>query len=181
MEKINKFDFRDTNPINPSATSSTVGGDLTPTHSITTSDPLIDHRSPSPTRKETVPWPGHTYIIRDPVSGRQITLVRGELSLENHAGDQGGYHWICVEKGGWLGFYDPVHGTYMGRDNRGGYMCKVKHHKGHEYFCARRHPDGGYLLLTQHWDELLKMGIGKDGHKLVETNGEGTAWEFVKV
>ncbi|KAI1371185.1 hypothetical protein F4677DRAFT_316860 [Hypoxylon crocopeplum] len=167
-----------------SSTSSTVADDLTPTHTMATDD-LNDRcsppPSPSPSDKETVPWPGRTFIIKDPISGRQITLVRGELRLEYHTGDQGGYHWICVEKNGWLGFCDPVHNTYMGHDNRCGFIAQFKHHKDHESFCARKHPDGGYLLLTQHRDGLRRMDIGEDGHKLVETKDEGTAWEFVRV
>ncbi|KAI0836035.1 hypothetical protein F5Y06DRAFT_275056 [Hypoxylon sp. FL0890] len=175
--------FRDMNPIDTSTASSTVAGHLTPTHSMATDDLLTDNRYPTP--KETSPWPGNTYIIRHPVSGRQITLVRGELVLERHTGDQGGYHWICVEKDGWLGFCDPVHSTYMGMDHGGGpgYISKVKHHKSCEFFCTRRHPNGGYIILTQSKDlqKLRKMGTEPDGHKLVQTDGEGTAWEFVKV
>ncbi|OTA98209.1 hypothetical protein M426DRAFT_70257 [Hypoxylon sp. CI-4A] len=166
-----------------STTSSTVAGDKTPTHSSVTDDLLGDRHSPtaSTSRRETVPWPGHTFIIRDPDSGRQITLECGELLLRSDRGNQGGYHWDCVEKDGWLGFRDPVHGMYMGHNNRGSFIAQVKHHKGYEFFCARRHPDGGYLLLTQHWNELWKMTIGKDGRSLVETTGKGTAWEFVDV
>ncbi|KAI2469031.1 hypothetical protein F4781DRAFT_395548 [Annulohypoxylon bovei var. microspora] len=165
-----------------STKGSTAAGDLTPTHTSDTEDllPEYTYGFQSPTRKEIVPCAGNTYIIRDPISGRQITLERGELSLKHHTGEQGGFHWVCIENNGWLGFYDPVHGMYMGRDNRGGYIAKVKRHRGHEYFCARRHVDGGYLLLTQHWNLLMKMRIDKDGKTLVETNGEGTAWEFVK-
>ncbi|KAI1409316.1 hypothetical protein F5Y13DRAFT_170621 [Hypoxylon sp. FL1857] len=181
MEKLPELVFRDMNPIDPSISSSTVAGDLTPTHSMATTDLLTERRSSIALLKETPPWPGHTYIIRHPVSGRQITLVRGELRLEHHTGNQGGYHWICVEKDGWLGFCDPVHGTYMGCDTLGGYISKVKHHKACEFFCTRRHPDGGYVLLTQSGPALAKMSVAADGSKLVETKGEGTAWEFVKV
>ncbi|KAI1137690.1 hypothetical protein F5Y05DRAFT_385907 [Hypoxylon sp. FL0543] len=165
-------------PIETSTTSSTVAGDLTPTHSII--DPLAEQRCPTPPI-ETAPWPGNTYIIRHPASGRQITLIRGELSLEYHMGDQGGYHWKCVETDGWLGFCDPVHATYMGSDFRGGIQSKVMHHKSCEHFCARRHPGGGYILLRRDGHALMKMKVGEDGRKLVETKGEGTPWEFVKV
>ncbi|KAI2616949.1 hypothetical protein GGS26DRAFT_577733 [Hypomontagnella submonticulosa] len=176
--------------IDTSTASSTVAGDLTPTHTTTTDDLLNDIRPQSPTSPiDAVPWPGHTFIIRDPVSGRQITIVGGELRLEHHAGDRGGYHWICVEKDGWLGFRDPVHNMYMGyntkgnRDTRGDYVAEVKHHKSCEYFCARKHPDGGCHLLSYHQgqEKLWKVTIGKDGHKLVRTMDEGTLWEFIRV
>ncbi|KAI1385544.1 uncharacterized protein F4822DRAFT_347062 [Hypoxylon trugodes] len=161
-------------------TSSSVTGDITPTHTTATDETLSDRRSPPPPpQKEDVPWPGHTFIIRDPASGRQVTLVRGELRMEEHMGDQGGYHWICVEKNGWLGFCDPVHGTYIGHDSMGSFISQVKHHKTHEYFCARRHPDGGYILSSLTVQGLSKMTIGEDGQKLVQA--EGTAFEFIKV
>ncbi|KAI1097174.1 hypothetical protein F4804DRAFT_328394 [Jackrogersella minutella] len=177
----------DTHPLSidssPDNSTSAGDGDLTPTHTTTSDDPftLPDYHSVFQNLKETVPWPGNTYIIRDPDSRRQITLVRGELRLEFHTGEQGGYHWVCVEKDGWLGFYDPVHFMHMGRDNRGGYIAQVKHHRAYEYFNVRRHPNGGYILLTQSWSKLFKMGIAKPGHRLVETEGEGTAWEFENV
>ncbi|KAI1086724.1 hypothetical protein F5B19DRAFT_478091 [Rostrohypoxylon terebratum] len=174
-----------------STNGSTVAGERTPPpsdSSISDGEPPQFESDTKPYYKrpfynDTVPCPGNTYIIRDPISGRQITLERGELVLKHHAGEQGGFHWICIENGGWLGFYDPIHSMYMGRDNKGGYMAKVKNHRGWEHFCARRHPNGGYLLLTQHWDKLMKMEISRNGTKLVETFGEGkgTAWEFVKV
>jgi hypothetical protein len=71
--------------------------------------------------------------------------------------------------------------TYIGHNGRGKFYAKVTHHKEHEYFCARRHPDGGYLLLMRHGSKLWKMDIGKDDNELVETDNEGTVWEFVKV
>ncbi|KAI1207690.1 uncharacterized protein F4807DRAFT_434243 [Annulohypoxylon truncatum] len=173
-------------PIDLNTESSTTAGDLTPPPSEDPSeDPLpdYDYYSSTFTRKETVPCPGNTYIIRDPTTRRQITLEGGELCLKHSTGEQGGYHWVCIENDGWLGFYDPIHGMYMGRDNKGGYMAKVKKHRGWERFCARRHPDGGYLLLSQHWDALMKMEANKSGTRLVEISGKGrgTAWEFVQV
>lgn len=183
MEIDTKFHLYESIPGEMSTSSSTVGGDATPTHSTTTDDLLSDYHTtpPLPRRKETVPWPGHTFIIREPISGKQITLVRGELRLEPHMGDQGGYHWICVEKNGWLGFCDPIHNMFMGHDSLGTFIARVRHHQAHEYFSTQRHPDGGYLLVTHYKDRLWKMVIAEDGQKLFTTKGEGTAWEFIKV
>ncbi|KAI0893038.1 hypothetical protein F4806DRAFT_477995 [Annulohypoxylon nitens] len=174
-----------------STKGSTAAGERTPPPSDSSisegqqpqSEPENDYYSPPPFYKETVPCPDNTYIIRNPISGRQITLEHGELGLKHHTGEQGGYHWKCIENGGWLGFRDPIHGMYMGRDARGGYVARVKKHNAWEHFCARRHPDGGYVLLTRHWDSLMKMDIDKSGTKLIETSGKGkgAAWEFVKV
>ncbi|KAI1413305.1 hypothetical protein F5Y13DRAFT_198567 [Hypoxylon sp. FL1857] len=131
--------------------------------------------------KYTVPWPGNIYIIRDPESHRQITLVDGELRLEPHLGNQGGYHWKCIEKAGYLGFRNPSDNLHIGHDNRGNFIAQKTHHKEWEYFNTRAHPDGGHLLLMAHSDGQRKMTIGPDGQRLVETNGAGTAWEFEKV
>lgn len=146
-------------------------------------DNLTLHSPTSPKDKhtETPPYAGSTYAIRDRKSGRLITLLNGSLQLENCTGEQGGWHWKCEEKQGWLGFRNPVSGTYMGHDTLGSFLAVVNHHKTHEYFCARRHPEGGYLLLMRQGDELRKMAIGEDGHALVMTTGEGARWDFEKI
>ncbi|KAI1076903.1 hypothetical protein F5B20DRAFT_554196 [Whalleya microplaca] len=165
-----------------SSTYSTLANDLTPTHSMTSRDSLNSPQfATSPPHAETVPWPGQKFAIRSQTSGRVITLVEGELRMEDNLGEQGGWHWVCVEKNGWLGFRSPVSGTYMGHNGRGGFVAAVKHHKSYEYFCTRRHPDGGYLLLMKHGDDLWKMDVGEEGHDLIETKGDGTVWDFVKV
>ncbi|RYP80135.1 hypothetical protein DL769_002621 [Monosporascus sp. CRB-8-3] len=131
---------------------------------------------------ETVPWPGNTFVIRERATGRAITLVDGKLRLRDWdcAGDRGA-HWVCEQKDGWLGFRNPVSGTYIGHDDRGGFRATASHHKTWEYFCATWHPEGGYLLLKRHGDALWKMGVSTDGSKFYETAGEGTAWEFFKL
>ncbi|RYP72108.1 hypothetical protein DL771_004439 [Monosporascus sp. 5C6A] len=131
---------------------------------------------------ETVPWPGNTFVIRERATGRAITLVDGKLRLKDwdYAGDRG-THWVCERKDGWLGFRNPVSGTYIGHDDRGNFCANAKHHKQWEYFCAMRHPKGGYLLLTRSGDALWKVDVAKDGSKFYETAGEGTVWEFLKL
>ncbi|KAI0838433.1 hypothetical protein F5Y06DRAFT_268068 [Hypoxylon sp. FL0890] len=154
----------------------------TPTNSDTMADSFETDRKPADApQKETVPWPGNTYIIRDPKSGRQITLVDGELRLEYHLGNQGGYHWQCIEKDGWLGFRSPSDNLHIGHDNCGNFIAQKTHHRDWEYFNTRAHPDGGHLLLTRRWNVQRKMTIGPDGQKLMETDGHGTAWQFEKV
>ncbi|RYP40508.1 hypothetical protein DL767_001637 [Monosporascus sp. MG133] len=162
-------------------------GIATPTHTALSDDeymgldPRFSKASTSAT-PETVPWPGNKFVIRERASGRAIALVDGELRLSwwDCAGDRGA-HWICEDKNGWLGFRNPVSNTYMGKDNRGNFYAKANQHRAWEYFCAMRHPEGGYILLMRHWDELLKMAVGEDGCKLVTTKGEGTVWEFLKL
>ncbi|KAI0122381.1 hypothetical protein F4814DRAFT_208014 [Daldinia grandis] len=127
------------------------------------------------------PWPGHIYKIRDPKSERQITLVNGELRLEKDMGDQGGYHWLCIETDGYLGFRNPSNKVYMGHDYWGQFVARESHHWAWEFFNTRAHPDGGQLLLTVHGNEMKKMAVEKGTNRLIETTGDGTAWEFVEV
>lgn len=98
-----------------SVADSTTAGELTPPHSVSMADDFVDYLdSPEPDNKTGAPWPGNTYIIRDPDSQRQITLVRGQLRLAPHLGNQGGYHWECIEKDGWLGFRSPSDHLHIG-------------------------------------------------------------------
>ncbi|KAI1398639.1 hypothetical protein F4819DRAFT_18962 [Hypoxylon fuscum] len=176
-----KFNFDSISPIDTSPGSSTVG-DATPTTGFSMVDDTEDYQHPpSPVPRETAPWPGETYIIQDPKTKRQITLVEGKLRLEDHLGFQGGYHWRCIETDGWLGFRNPIDNSLIGHDNEKNFIAQNKSHKSWEFFNTRAHPDGGYILLVVHGWVQWKMTIAKDGRSLVETRDGGTAWEFVKV
>ncbi|KAI1466271.1 uncharacterized protein F4812DRAFT_461241 [Daldinia caldariorum] len=129
---------------------------------------------------DTPPFPGSTYAIRECNTGRYITLVEGELRALQNVGDQGGWHWVCIETNGWLGFRNPVSSTHIGHDTKHNYWAQYKHHLSHESFCARKHPDGGYVLLSRQDEELWKMSVGED-FGLVETKKDGARWEFIKV
>ncbi|KAI1768390.1 hypothetical protein GGR53DRAFT_477965 [Hypoxylon sp. FL1150] len=165
-----------------SVADSTTAGDFTPPQSASMADDFEDYLdSLSLDNKTAAPWPGNTYIIRDPDSQRQITLVRGQLRLAPHLGNQGGYHWECIEKDGWLGFRSPSDHLHIGHDNRRNFIASAKDHRPWEFFNTRAHPNGGHILLVVHGWQQWKMAISKDGRQLVETMDEGTAWEFVKV
>lgn len=148
----------------------------TPTYTTVTDD-LWDHVPDC----DAVPWAGETFIIRNRVHGQIITLKDGNLRLEANVSGIGGSHWVCVETDGWLGFRNCVSGTYIGHNGHRSFHAKATLHKNFEFFCAKRHPDGGYLLLTIHGSIFWKMDIGEDGNELVETGNEGTVWEFIKV
>lgn len=102
----------------------------------------------------------------------------------------GKWFWVCVEKPGWLDLRNPVSGTFLGHDSRGGIIAERKHHRDWEYLCFRRHPSGGYTILVKHRDSywkgsvLGKAALGReDGRSLVETEeeGGGAQWEFEEV
>lgn len=57
----------------------------------------------------------------------------------------------------------------------------MKHHQDYEYFCEKKHPEGGYYLMTLHDWVFCKMDVREDGQELVEVTDEGALWEFVKI
>ena len=141
------------------------------------------------TAPKTCPWQGGTFIIRDLDKKLAIILKNGMLSLQRDDGtfnfyDDRGSHWVCVEKDGWLGFYNAVSGTYMGYNNTRQFIATARQHKPSECFCAQRHPHGGYVLQSKHDHYLYPMRIAtsKEEGLVVDREGKGgTMWEFVKV
>ncbi|KAK3688133.1 hypothetical protein B0T22DRAFT_479406 [Podospora appendiculata] len=136
---------------------------------------------------DAVPVPGDTFILVHQPDGRALTLLHGRLRLESltaAARTGGSFHWACVEKKGWLGFRNAASGAYLGHDGRKNIRASAWRHDGWEYFCARRHVGGGgYVLLTTHWDALLKIGVEGEGEgvRLVAREDGGSVWEFRKV
>jgi hypothetical protein len=59
------------------------------------------------TSSDVVPRAGETFMIRDRLRGRVTTLEERNLRLKADVSRMGGWHWICVEKDGWLGFRNP--------------------------------------------------------------------------
>lgn len=134
--------------------------------------------------RDAVPWAGQTFVIVDKASGRVISQTNGELRLEDNTARKGCWHWLCVEKDGWLGFCNTASGRYLGINVWGVLQAEVRHHQGWEYFSARKHPNGGYMLLsTQTFWKLLTVGLNKDGILVANAPAsiEGIVWEFVKV
>lgn len=133
----------------------------------------------------SVPCPGKTYKIHLRHSEKVITITEGEVVLQSPADAQpgGGWYWVCVEKGNWLGFRNHVSGRFLGHDGKSGLHAKVTHHKAHEYFCVRHHPHGGYVLLVKYpWgEELRKIGYASDGMTLVEKENDCPQWTFEEV
>ncbi|EXJ56302.1 uncharacterized protein A1O5_12569 [Cladophialophora psammophila CBS 110553] len=179
------------------------------------------------------PWPGSTYIIRSISSGDVLTLHDGEITLapppstsaaqSGGGGGGGSVHWACTETKGWLGFRNVASGKFLGydgshgrdkrhgdRDRHGRLICVVSRHQGWEHFTVRPRPQGGFLLLTTHFERLWRVGIrrgveqqaGRGGGKREgaesggnagagggilakiddgDTAGEEVVWEFIKV
>ena len=151
--------------------------------------------SPSRLTRDAVPWPGRTYLLllllpseetHNPDSNRALALFQGRVRLINGSmrhEHTGCWHWVCEEKGGWLGLRNGASWTYLGRNMPGEIEAKVTHHRDWEYLCARRHPDGGYLLLNVNLEakEMERICIAEDGCGLVLKYGGEARWEFVEV
>ncbi|ESZ96644.1 hypothetical protein SBOR_3011 [Sclerotinia borealis F-4128] len=175
ISRINNGCYED-NTASIAETTSFTAGSNTPTHTAITEDFF-----PPVASRDTVPHAGRTFMIRDRDHGRVIALKEGTLQVSPNIPRAGGCHWICIERDGWFGFRNSVSGQFFGHDGKGKFHCKVSHHRNHEWFCTRAHPSGGHLLLMLHGDKFRQMKIGNDDTELVETDGEGTAWDFIEV
>lgn len=122
----------------------------------------------------SVPCPGKTYKIHLRHSEKVITITEGEVVLQPPAEAQpgGGWYWVCVEKGNWLGFRNHVSGHFLGRNGKSGLHAKDPHHKTHGFFCVRPHPHGGCVLLVKCPKELRKIGYASDGMTVVEKEND---------
>ncbi len=138
---------------------------------------------------ESVPWPGRTFMIRNRASDQILARENGNLVLKGIAElAPCGWRWACVEHPeGWFGFRETSSGTYLGRDNQGGFRARATEHKGREQFDARRHPDGGYQLLSIHWWNRQRMAVDMKTQRVVEITGLGDTaeaaarWDFVQI
>lgn len=167
--------------------NSTVYSGTTPPETLA-SDGLLDEQDPlgagiSP----PVPWPGSTFLIRHMTTGRLLTLSHGSVTLSPATSLLGSsIHWTCVETKGWLGFRNTASGSFLGHNSRGFLCCSAGKHQGWENFCVRARPEGGCVLLMQHYERLWHVGTKVEGGRevlaKVSDGGEGgLTWEFVKV
>ncbi|QYS94236.1 hypothetical protein H0G86_001577 [Trichoderma simmonsii] len=135
---------------------------------------------------DAVPWPGNTYVIQDKASGRSITAWKGQIYLKKpSAPNADTAHWLCVEADGYFGFFNKRTNCYIGfQDNGLGLkrLVLAPEFGEKERFLPRRHPDGGYQLLSPAGDGTLKQVAAlSDSEILVTRQHAGVIWEFVLV
>lgn len=183
MAKLSSDDLNELFEVLSATSTATSEGRYTPSQSsdaTMTSNTIV-----SKILDPAVPGPDDVFIIRNRETCKTITLLDGKLQLCEELTLQGGFHWLCVEKDGWLGFRNCVSGTYMGHDgdNKKRFVARVTHHRDHEYFCVRPNAKrGGYELLMRHGQKLWKMAVADDGKTLIEvTQGEGATWDFHRI
>lgn len=158
--------------------------DNTPSHTVITEDLLGDASDSQSSGVEAVPWADEKFIIRHRQTGQAIGVDdEGDVRLMffDNVGTIPSCHWKCVEQDGWFGFKHL--GRYLGHNNRGGIHAEWKHHKQHEWLCVRKHPEGGYQIMTLHSWKFRYVTLGKDGQGVVETKdaNEAALWDFLKV
>ncbi|RYP32019.1 hypothetical protein DL767_005464 [Monosporascus sp. MG133] len=134
---------------------------------------------------EAVPWPGKSYIIQHKASGHAITLVDGKVRLDHLKSECNcAARWICNERNGWLGFRNPVSGTYRPRVASLGIgasssRAAIEAADGGD-ICVRKNPDDGYILLVKQRDSLLRIDVN-NGNTLVASERRGAVWVFFEV
>ncbi|KIY01826.1 uncharacterized protein Z520_01964 [Fonsecaea multimorphosa CBS 102226] len=196
----------------PSLSSENISRSTTTSTKVSQSSPLPP---PPPSQRFLCPWPGSTYIIRTIPSGHILALHGGEVTVTgpcSPAAVGSSVHWTCEETKGWLGFRNVASGKLLGYDGRKGkgdrnrhgrLVCVAPRQQSWENFALRPRPEGGYLLLTTHFERLWRVGTrrfeqetGKSGRgdsggnnsdeilaKIDDgdPSGEEIIWEFIKV
>ena len=89
---------------------------------------------------------------------------------------KGGFLWQCEENNGWLAFRNLVSGGYIGYKNKR-YVCEAQNLNATVNLCARRHPDGGYILMSLIGDKWWDLSISQNSF-VTSKSGEGTRWLF---
>ncbi|UKZ76118.1 hypothetical protein TrVFT333_003814 [Trichoderma virens FT-333] len=148
----------------------------TPHSGSTTSDQTWEYNY-------AVPWPGGVYRIINKTSDKAITLANGHLCLQETNDPRDEYsHWLCVEANGYFGFFNQKANKYIGHDGEWGMRAWAERFLDWEYFTPRRHPAGGYQLLSPFYHHTLReLAVANGGKKLIRRDHGITLWEFVKV
>ncbi|RAH49865.1 uncharacterized protein BO95DRAFT_479139 [Aspergillus brunneoviolaceus CBS 621.78] len=168
-------------------------GRTTPPHTTLASDTEAVEGSLTSSIEISCPWPGGKYIIRETESKLVIALKNGGLGLyalptKETVDYDLGFYWNCVENDkGWLGLRNTVSGGFIGLASVQSSKAKISnatslYHTMRHSFCARQHPDSGYVLLfidTDDDDALLPMTTSNE--RLTFRYGKVTRWEFIKV
>ena len=131
---------------------------------------------------------GNTYVIRSVSCGRQLTLLNGDVVL-NQPASLGSVYWTCVESDGWLGFRNVASGKHLRHGGGGpGLHCSNHQHDKWERIQIRPHRDfnRGFTLLMEYFGGLKPVGIrmGQEVEileRLYEPGASGLSWIFLEV
>ena len=128
----------------------------------------------------TVPWPGKSLIIQQCNTRSILAIMTGELKLAKASEMyHGRFRWNCKEKGGHLGFQNCPDGNFIGYDiHSGKFIATSSCHSHAQYLVPRRHPEGGYVLLTDLHGEMVGMMVTDRGILTSRNADAWTRWNF---
>ncbi|KAL6879478.1 hypothetical protein HDV57DRAFT_499015 [Trichoderma longibrachiatum] len=175
-----------------SEVSSTAPSVVTPSSSeLTTIGNLRLQDDPS----DAVPWPGNTYNIIEESTGRLLTVsVNLNISAIDYikaatlclrATDYGPSptdSWLCVEAEGYFGFFHPFSNMYLSVQEPGKSLSPS--FGPEQYYIPRRHPNGGYQLLSPAGSNTLKQlaVISRSyENQFLRRQHAGAIWRFSRV
>ncbi|TFB04188.1 hypothetical protein CCMA1212_003449 [Trichoderma ghanense] len=138
---------------------------------------------------DAVPWPGNTYNIIEESTGQLLAAEgHGNFPVNLRLKDpKGGFapniSWLCVEANGYFGLFNQRSNVYL---------STYAQHNGlpstfgpDQYFVPRRHPKGGYQLLSPVGNTLKQFAVVPPDATSVATfvrrQHAGTIWRFVRV
>ncbi|KAL6806062.1 hypothetical protein J3E68DRAFT_390207 [Trichoderma sp. SZMC 28012] len=128
---------------------------------------------------DAVPWPGNTYIIQDRDSKQSITTCNTVFASNVSSTDRD-THWLCVESGGYFGFFNKQNNIYLSFQNDR--IQSASDFGSREFFLPIRHPRGGYMLMVPYGsDKLKQVAILGGTTELIARQHAGIIWEFVQV
>ncbi|KAL7811016.1 hypothetical protein V8C44DRAFT_331597 [Trichoderma aethiopicum] len=170
--------------------SSTAPSVVTPSSSeLTTIGNLRLQDDPS----DAVPWPGNTYNIIEESTGQILTVSVDSLlkdyikaaTLSFRPTDYGPSptdSWLCVEAEGYFGFFHPHSNMYLSVHEPGKDLSPS--FGPEQYYIPRRHPSGGYQLLSpagSHTLQQLAFFSRPHESQFVRRQHAGTTWRFSRV
>ena len=143
----------------------------------------------------SIPWPGKSFAIRlrgdDSDGSSKFVAVKNDtggiclrkLQLAQVIQNQA-CHWVCVEISGWLGLKHA--GRYLGWSDYCHLMVlRQDKHDQASRICVRAYPDGGYVWMMKHKEQMLYVGsvgsAGTDSLSGEETSILAAKWDFIRV
>ncbi|KAL6871696.1 hypothetical protein HDV57DRAFT_270545 [Trichoderma longibrachiatum] len=135
-------------------------------------------------RRYAVPWPGNKYHIFINDTDRAICAndSGGVYVYDINSDVHQQYTWLCVEKNGYFGFNNTQTGRYIGHNSHDLLRAEAWNFEAWELMTVRKHPEGGYELLSPHWwHTLKKVTVLAGSDELVLRQHGTTLWQFVKV
>lgn len=138
------------------------------------------HDDPS----DAVPWPDNTYNIIEESTGRVLDAYVHHLFgprvrlLDPNLPRTPAANWLCVEANGCFGLFNQHGNVYLSAYTREKGMPST--FGPDQYIVPRRHPKGGYQLLSPAGNIMKHFAFVSSDGTFVRRQHAGTIWRFVK-